>query len=395
MTAIPAKQQKVPRDLHELVGQVIDERFRVKRLAYVSPRQWLYEVEPPSVGHTRRALKLIALLEARESNIAQKLLHLTNTLREIKSPCIEEMFDLGWLADETPYLIVQWHPQPSLYEYVRRHSAMSWEKAKPILLDIAKGLSALHDKGIVHGDVRSQHVLLKDSTDITGSALLIDCGLQTVLDGAPIIGLEHSLAYWAPEVALGYGSVSFESDLYGFAVIAYFCLMGKLPFIPSVQPQKPQDPAVLLKEMHLSASPPEITADCPQSFKDLYLMLMSKDPHQRLSHAKDVVSLLEDIDQVQLKVNPFSPPQWQSTPTPNLPKIQTKIPTPLPKELTHPNTLPKVQAFAQQLAEQAHLDRELWIEAYQRKQKEKLIYVLIATVALMVVVILANALHLI
>jgi serine/threonine-protein kinase len=395
MTAIPAKQQKVPRDLHELVAQVIDERFRVKRLAYVSPRQWLYEVEPPSVGHTRRALKLIALPEARENNIAQKLLHLSNSLRSIKSPCLEEMFDLGWLEDETPYLIVQWHPQPSLYEHVRRHSAMSWEKAKPILLDIARGLSALHDKGIIHGDVRSQHVLLKDGTDITGSALLIDCGLQTVFDAAPIMGLEHSLAYWAPEVALGYGSVSFASDLYGFAVIAYFCLMGKLPFIPTVQPQHPQDPAVLIKEMHLSAPAPEITANCPQVFKDLYLTLMSKDPHQRLSHAKELVAILEDIDQAQLKVNPFSPPQWQSTPTPNLPKVPTRIPTPIPKELTNATTLPKVQAFAQQLTEQANLDRELWIEAYQRKQKEKLVYVLAATITLIAIVFLVNALHLV
>jgi serine/threonine-protein kinase len=395
MTAISAKQQKVPRDLHELVAQVIDERFRVKRLAYVSPRQWLYEVEPPSVGHTRRALKLIALPEARENNIAQKLLHLSNSLRSIKSPYLEEMFDLGWLEDETPYLIVQWHPQPSLYEHVRRHSAMSWEKAKPILLDIARGLSALHDKGIIHGDVRSQHVLLKDGTDITGSALLIDCGLQTVFDAAPIMGLEHSLAYWAPEVALGYGSVSFASDLYGFAVMAYFCLMGKLPFIPTVQPQHPQDPAVLIKEMHLSAPVPEITASCPQVFKDLYLTLMSKDPHQRLSHAKELLAILEDIDQAQLKVNPFSPPQWQSTPTPNLPKVPTRIPTPLPKELTHPNTLPKVQAFAQQLTEQANLDRELWIEAYQRKQKEKLVYVLAATITLIAIVFLVNALHLV
>ena len=61
-----SKKKKQNLDLHRLVGSLIDQRLRVLRLVQVSPKGWLYEVEPPGVGQTRRALKVIGCPAARE-----------------------------------------------------------------------------------------------------------------------------------------------------------------------------------------------------------------------------------------------------------------------------------------------------------------------------------------
>jgi serine/threonine protein kinase len=390
------KTTKVPRDLHELVGQVVDERFRVLKLLYVSPRQWLYEVEPPSVGRTRRALKLIALPNAREPKANLHLVQLSHLLKEVKSPYVEEFFDLGWLNEQTPYLIQQWHPLPSLYENLRRGSALPWHSAKKLLLDIAKGLQALHEKGIIHGDLRTQHILLKDQSSTSiGTPILIDCGLQTVFQANPIAGLEHSLAYWAPEISSGVGTQSFASDLYSFGVIAYYCLTGKLPFIPMIDPLNPRDPAQMLIEMHLEAPPPPLKAECPELFKQLYLRLLSKDPSQRLSNAKELLFLLENIESPELLQ---ITQQWGQdkdvylTPVPVLAIQHTPMQQGKQQDLMGHDTAIQTNHSMIRMMTPITMDQSSQIDdlvfQYQQKQSRKLKFLLVSTVLSVFLVLL-------
>ena len=99
------KNKKVDRDLHALVGQVLDERLRVISLSYVSPRQWLYEVEPPSVGKTRRALKVLGDPGGREPGSFYRLKVMCDRLKGVTSPHIERVFECGVLHDLTPYIL--------------------------------------------------------------------------------------------------------------------------------------------------------------------------------------------------------------------------------------------------------------------------------------------------
>ena len=100
MTYTPRTQSTNNQDLHRLVGQIIDHRLRVMSLHHTSPRQWLYQVEPPSVGKTRRALKVLGDPLAREPGAFYRLKTSYERLKRIESPYIEQVYECGRLSNE-------------------------------------------------------------------------------------------------------------------------------------------------------------------------------------------------------------------------------------------------------------------------------------------------------
>jgi serine/threonine-protein kinase len=100
-----------------------------------------------------------------------------------------------------------------------------------VLRGALAGLAALHDAGIVHGDVKPENVLL----DAEGRVLLTDFGTarasvasQTLVH-ATAADAGGTLLYMAPEQALG-KRPSPASDLYALGAVAYELAMGK-PYI--------------------------------------------------------------------------------------------------------------------------------------------------------------------
>ena len=100
------KSKKVDQDLHRLVGQILNDRLRVLKLSFVSPRQWLYEVEPPSVGKTRRALKVLGHPEGREPGSFYRLSTSCDRMKQSTSPYLEKIYETGILHDLSPYILV-------------------------------------------------------------------------------------------------------------------------------------------------------------------------------------------------------------------------------------------------------------------------------------------------
>ena len=273
-------------DLHRLVGQIIDHRLRVINLHYASPRQWLYQVEPPSVGKTRRALKVLGDPLAREPGAFYRLKTSYERLKRIDSPYIEQVYECGLLHDLTPYVLVSWEPHISLYEYMRRHrKPLKWEEARTLFLHISLGLESLHQSGVAHGDLRAQHILLCQPP---GMPLIIDACINSAFGSPPVPGLDKSAAYWAPERNT-LSTASTASDMYSFGVLMYFCLHNQLPFSPLHDFQYTQQldqPSVIspmrwLEESHIDSSLPSFDPGIPTEICVLMSRLLSKSSRTR------------------------------------------------------------------------------------------------------------------
>jgi len=283
-------KQKVPYDLHGLVGQVLNERLRVVQLSYVSARQWLYEVEPPSVGKTRRALKVLGHPSGREPGSFYRLKTALDRLKGLHCPQLEEIYEVGVLHDLTPYLVSEWEPHQSLYELLRhRRAPLKWFEAQSVLIEVCKGLKALHSKGVTHGDLRAQHVLLRQESS---DAFLIDFAVSGAFGAPPAQGLERSLAYWAPE-RLTFAAATPSTDIYSFGVLAYLCLEGRLPFTPpALNPEDPRDPLRVLTELHHTGAVPEMSSETPEAVQALVKRCLIKDPYQRPATIDELLSVL-------------------------------------------------------------------------------------------------------
>lgn len=118
--------------------------------------------------------------------------------------------------------LTQWmtdHPKPSL------------DRVRRIVLQIAKGLQALHRKEMLHQDLRPANVMV----DRLGTVTLIDlgsvhvAGLSEGTGDAGAQALVGELQYAAPEYFIGNGG-SAASDLFSLAVLSYQMLTGQLPY---------------------------------------------------------------------------------------------------------------------------------------------------------------------
>lgn len=113
-----------------------------------------------------------------------------------------------------------------------------WRDVVPVLIEIARGLAAVHAAGVTHRDIKPDNIII----GADGRARLGDFGLArsgasaptqsaepTLALGTPASAIAGTPAYMAPEVLRG-AAADPASDQFSFGVLAYEALAGKRPF---------------------------------------------------------------------------------------------------------------------------------------------------------------------
>ncbi|MCK4574643.1 MAG: serine/threonine protein kinase [candidate division Zixibacteria bacterium] len=96
---------------------------------------------------------------------------------------------------------------------------------------VSRGLDRLHQRGLVHGNLRPSNIMLADD----GTIKLLDAGLSIFRTGYKHVGVVppyEPLHYLAPE-QFGEGSVDFRTDHFSLGTVLYRCATGELPFTGS------------------------------------------------------------------------------------------------------------------------------------------------------------------
>lgn len=174
------------------------------------------------------ALKIFRGSLGRDAESPERLARLAATWRRIADDHVVLLHDSGIATSASseptnlrPYLALEHVAGRSLAWYVHARGALPVEHALDIATQTLRGLVAIHDVGLVHGDLRPGDILLSPN----GVAKIADPGL------AKIVG--HSGPdYLAPEQAAGQVA-SPASDIYSLGVILFELLVDDLPFAAS------------------------------------------------------------------------------------------------------------------------------------------------------------------
>ncbi len=150
-------------------------------------------------------------------------------------------------ADDSWLITMELIEGTDLRSYLRS-APTDWERLRAVLRQLASGVHALHDAGILHRDLKPHNVLVTRA----GAVKVVDCGLATYLaaqDGRPTY-LAGTVGYMSPEQAACL-PLSRASDWYSVGVMLYEALIGDLPFTGTVsevlgckQVRDPRPPAL-------------------------------------------------------------------------------------------------------------------------------------------------------
>jgi serine/threonine protein kinase/lysophospholipase L1-like esterase len=158
--------------------------------------------------------------------------------------------------------------------------------------EIAKGLAAAHECGLIHRDIKPANIWL-DAT-AGGRVKILDFGLaggsvgeQKLTRSGAIMGTP---AYMAPEQAQG-KTVDHRADLFSLGVLLYRLCTGKLPFLR-------EDLVGTLLAIATHQPPPPLTMapNTPFELSELVMKLLVKNPAERVASGREVVRTILAIE---------------------------------------------------------------------------------------------------
>jgi serine/threonine protein kinase len=199
--------------VRRLAERSMSEVFVAVRAGDVAAR-W-YVLKRPQVGE--RASGKVAESIRSEAAILKELSAAEPRLRGVVS-----FVETGLVAG-LPYLVVE-HVRGASLERLLRGAPLPAEVARLVVRDLAESLAALHERGIVHGDVAPSNVVV----DEDGALVLVDFGLA-MRAGDKRATPRGTAGYVSPEAALG-RAASAADDAYSWGVIAAELTLGRRLF---------------------------------------------------------------------------------------------------------------------------------------------------------------------
>jgi hypothetical protein len=216
-------------------GARFDARYEIVRPLGEGGMGAVFEVKRITDGQSL-ALKVVTGPVSRAST--QRFAREAEIGARLRHPNLVPIVDVGIAPHGAPFLVMELIKGTSLEEHRERFGDETW--ARPILLQIARGLLALHAAKVVHRDLKPGNVLLSgDEPSLL--ARIADFGIsrlnEVAIDGsaptaAKLTGTNAMLGtpfYMAPELAHGRAADA-AADIFAFGIVAYEMLTGRGPF---------------------------------------------------------------------------------------------------------------------------------------------------------------------
>ena len=235
------------------------------------------------------AIKVLPPELAFRSEIKTRFLREAETAAQLSHPNIVPIYTVDE-AEGLVFFVMAYVDGENLAKRIYDRGVVSTDEARRILRDVADALAYAHERGVVHRDIKPDNIILSSQgakpmvTDF-GIARAVSEGDSRLTATGMAIGTP---AYMSPEQAAGERAIDGRSDLYSLGIVAYQMLVGEPPFVAG------STPAMLVK--HISERPTPIQQrrpDVPDDLARAIMLLLEKDPANRLPSASALVAALD------------------------------------------------------------------------------------------------------
>jgi eukaryotic-like serine/threonine-protein kinase len=207
-------------------------------------------------------------------------------LARVPHPKIVTVYDLdhhdGWVGVSMEFIRGK-----TLEALLGEHGRLSAGEAALVGLDLCSALGAVHERGLLHRDIKAKNVMREEG----GRIVLMDFGLSQDLRGETDAGdgtveICGTLLYMAPELLRG-GKASAQSDIFSLGILLYHLVTDSFPVegrdFSDIRRAYEQGEGILLRDRR---------AALPEPFVRAIERALSPDPRNRFATAGHMAQAL-------------------------------------------------------------------------------------------------------
>ncbi len=300
MSAALSELAGTPQD--PLLGQIVSTRYQIDSFISAGGMGLVYKARHIVLD---KPIALKVLREVQDYDAQQRFLLEAKSACHIGHEHIVDITDFGVLEDNRPYLVMEFLQGQTL-EAVIAKGPMKPARVCRIGEQVARGLQAVHDKGILHRDLKPGNIFLLDRQK-RDFVKILDFGIAKVMAGErdslteqpkPLVNMRATTQgtvlgtpeYLSPEQASG-EPIDVRCDQYALGCILYEMLTGTVPF-------KGNGPMGTLMK-HLTEKPvpprqrrPEL--NLTESLERIVLRAMAQQKEARFASMEELAQALQD-----------------------------------------------------------------------------------------------------
>ena len=231
-TPVPGSVQQAPNAAPSVlpIGYVLDDKFVITKVLGKGGLGIVYKATERQTG-VEFAIKIVA---SELVNDVQARNDLRQEVANAQRITHQNLLKINYLADSGPvtYLVMECIDGENLEEYrVRKGGRIAIDDFRKITPQVLAALDYLHEKGVVHCDVKPQNIMVTPA----GEVKVTDYGIARTIKeqlarGAAAQASTGTLAYMAPEQIRGNEVCDRRADIYSVGVMFHRLLTGEFPF---------------------------------------------------------------------------------------------------------------------------------------------------------------------
>ena len=231
------------------------------------------------------AVKILKSDMADDDTALERFKREAGAVTQLSHPNIVDVYDVGDDKDKH-YIVMEYIKGYTLKQLIRKRGPIPYKEAVWMMKQLAGALLEAHRNNVIHRDVKSQNVLIKDDGTIKLSdfGIALASGAMQLTHKDSVLGSVH---YLAPELSRG-KQATMQSDIYSLGIVFYELLTGDVPF-------KGENP-VQVALMHIKQTVPsvrDVDPNIPQSVDNIVRKATAKNPADRY---KNIALMLQDLN---------------------------------------------------------------------------------------------------
>ena len=269
-------------------GQVVEGRFSIHERVGAGGTGAVYRATDVSTGAVVAVKELLNLGNDGESRFARECA----LLASVSDPGVVKYLAHGVGRGGASWLAMEWVSGPTLMQLLKRRG-LSLRDTLVLGRRLAAALGALHQRGIVHRDVKPSNIIMEDGDPLRPK--LIDLGVARRVGGDDALTatgvIVGTAGYLAPEQATGARDIDARADVFALGCVLFRCIANRAAY-------SGEDALTILLKVTLEDAPRARLFEprTPEQLDELVARMLARDRDTRPADGAAVLAELEDID---------------------------------------------------------------------------------------------------